>query len=432
MLLAFGIVLFTIAVYMGLDAVTVRQKQVAGSLARARRYGGGTLRETELTKRRHEPADRPCGAQAGRPRDGAADDAEPGRDPPPPDRGRPRPSPHPDVVPRHQGRRHRRLRVPGRRARQLRPPARRQRPDLRPRRRCAGLPAARLRARPPGAHAPHQHARPAARGARPAVRLGRGRPRLRRRAGPHHRAHARARCSRSSRSCCTRCASARAASRRSRTSPSAWTCPRRPAFARSIIQAEQLGMSLGRILRVQAGDSRNKRQMAAEEKAMKAPIKMLFPTVIFIFPAMFIVILGPAMLQLLKLERAGPMITMNIAGEVLERLDPAPLDAHLVEHDARSCSSSGPTLRDARQRRLRAKWQLDPRVGAARAARARSPGRPVPGRCRPAAGAGGRRPARTMPAPLMARNEVGVRRWPGAPRSGGTSSGIASSAAPSQ
>ena len=77
--------------------------------------------------------------------------------------------------------------------------------------------------------------------------------------------------------------------------------PETTAFARSIIQAEQLGMSLGRILRVQAGDSRNKRQMWAEEKAMKAPIKMLFPTVIFIFPAMFIVILGPAMLQLLKL-----------------------------------------------------------------------------------------------------------------------------------
>jgi tight adherence protein C len=73
------------------------------------------------------------------------------------------------------------------------------------------------------------------------------------------------------------------------------------SFARSIIQAEQLGMSLARILRAQAQDSRNKRQMWAEEKAMKAPIKMLFPTVIFIFPAMFIVILGPAMLQLMKL-----------------------------------------------------------------------------------------------------------------------------------
>jgi tight adherence protein C len=73
------------------------------------------------------------------------------------------------------------------------------------------------------------------------------------------------------------------------------------SFARSIIQAEQLGMSLARILKVQAQDSRQKRQMWAEEKAMKAPIKMLFPTVIFIFPAMFIVILGPAMLKLMQL-----------------------------------------------------------------------------------------------------------------------------------
>ncbi len=50
MLLAFAIVLFTVAVYMGLDAVTVRQKQIAGSLARARRYGGASVRESELTK----------------------------------------------------------------------------------------------------------------------------------------------------------------------------------------------------------------------------------------------------------------------------------------------------------------------------------------------------------------------------------------------
>jgi tight adherence protein C len=52
---------------------------------------------------------------------------------------------------------------------------------------------------------------------------------------------------------------------------------------------------------VQATDSRLKRQAAAEEKAMKAPIKMLFPTVMFIFPAMFLVILGPAFLNLSKL-----------------------------------------------------------------------------------------------------------------------------------
>ena len=70
------------------------------------------------------------------------------------------------------------------------------------------------------------------------------------------------------------------------------------SFVRSIIQADQLGISLGRILRIQAGDSRIKRQLLAEEKAMKAPIKMLFPTVLFIFPAMFIVVLGPAFLNL--------------------------------------------------------------------------------------------------------------------------------------
>ena len=72
------------------------------------------------------------------------------------------------------------------------------------------------------------------------------------------------------------------------------------SFVRAIIQADQLGISLGRILRVQATDTRNKRQAAAEEKAMKAPIKMLFPTVAFIFPAMFLVILGPALLSISK------------------------------------------------------------------------------------------------------------------------------------
>jgi tight adherence protein C len=77
--------------------------------------------------------------------------------------------------------------------------------------------------------------------------------------------------------------------------------PELSAFVRAIIQADQLGISLGRILKVQAGDTRSRRQLAAEERAMKAPIKMLFPTVLFIFPAMFIVILGPAFLNLSEL-----------------------------------------------------------------------------------------------------------------------------------
>jgi tight adherence protein C len=77
--------------------------------------------------------------------------------------------------------------------------------------------------------------------------------------------------------------------------------PELSTFTRAIIQADQLGISLGKILRIQAADTRNRRQAAAEERAMKAPIKMLFPTVLFIFPAMFIIILGPAALNLSKL-----------------------------------------------------------------------------------------------------------------------------------
>jgi tight adherence protein C len=70
------------------------------------------------------------------------------------------------------------------------------------------------------------------------------------------------------------------------------------AFTRALIQADTLGISLGRILRVQASDTRERRQSQAEERAMKAPIKMLFPTVLFIFPSMFIVTIGPAFLAL--------------------------------------------------------------------------------------------------------------------------------------
>jgi tight adherence protein C len=76
-------------------------------------------------------------------------------------------------------------------------------------------------------------------------------------------------------------------------------------FCRAIIQADQLGIALSRILRVQSHDMRVRRQLAAEEKAMKAPVKMLFPTVLFIFPSMFVVALGPAALNLMKTFSGG-------------------------------------------------------------------------------------------------------------------------------
>jgi tight adherence protein C len=65
------------------------------------------------------------------------------------------------------------------------------------------------------------------------------------------------------------------------------------AFANAVLASEQLGSPLANILRAQAADFRHRRQMLAEERAQKAPVKMMFPIVLFIFPVMFIVILGP-------------------------------------------------------------------------------------------------------------------------------------------
>ena len=66
------------------------------------------------------------------------------------------------------------------------------------------------------------------------------------------------------------------------------------SFVRSITQGEQLGISIGDVLRNVALEMRKRRKAAAEERAQKAPIKMLFPLIFMIFPAMFVVILGPA------------------------------------------------------------------------------------------------------------------------------------------
>lgn len=68
----------------------------------------------------------------------------------------------------------------------------------------------------------------------------------------------------------------------------------------SIIQAERLGIGMVQVLRVQSHEVREQRKQRAEEEAMKAPIKMLFPLVLFIFPSLFIVLLGPAIIQFIS------------------------------------------------------------------------------------------------------------------------------------
>jgi len=69
-------------------------------------------------------------------------------------------------------------------------------------------------------------------------------------------------------------------------------------FINSIIQAEQLGVGIAQVLRVQSDQLRTKRRQRAEKSAHEAPIKMLFPLVLFIFPAFMIVILGPAVIRI--------------------------------------------------------------------------------------------------------------------------------------
>jgi len=70
-------------------------------------------------------------------------------------------------------------------------------------------------------------------------------------------------------------------------------------FIGAIIQAEQLGVAIANVLEIQSEQLRIERRQRAEEMAAKAPIKMLFPLVGCIFPSMFIVILGPAMILIM-------------------------------------------------------------------------------------------------------------------------------------
>ena len=71
-------------------------------------------------------------------------------------------------------------------------------------------------------------------------------------------------------------------------------------FVGAVVQADALGVPISGVLAEQAGEMRTRRRQRAEEQAQKVPVKMLFPLMFFVLPALFVVILGPAALQIMK------------------------------------------------------------------------------------------------------------------------------------
>ena len=67
-----------------------------------------------------------------------------------------------------------------------------------------------------------------------------------------------------------------------------------------MVQSEKLGTSIATVLRVSAETLRRQRRQAAEKRAKQAPVKMIFPLMFFILPALFIVVLGPAIFTMIK------------------------------------------------------------------------------------------------------------------------------------
>lgn len=78
------------------------------------------------------------------------------------------------------------------------------------------------------------------------------------------------------------------------------TLPDLRSFSLAIVQADQLGVPIGRVLRIQSKEMRTKRRQRAEEKAMKVPVLITIPLVLFILPCLFLIVGGPAVIQVLN------------------------------------------------------------------------------------------------------------------------------------
>jgi tight adherence protein C len=77
------------------------------------------------------------------------------------------------------------------------------------------------------------------------------------------------------------------------------------SFVAAVIQSEQLGVSMAKVLRIQSDQMRVRRRQMAEEEAHRAPIKMIFPIALLIFPSILIILLGPAALLLITSPMGG-------------------------------------------------------------------------------------------------------------------------------